>query len=62
MNSPGIPAAPPGFLTVGDAARRLGLTHRDVYRLIDKGQLPAVRADRGLVVAAPDVDALVGRC
>ena len=48
-------------LTVGEAARRLGLTYRDVYRLIDEGELPAVRADDGMVVAVADVDALASR-
>ena len=52
---------PTGFLTVGEAARRLGLTYRDVYRLIDEVQLPAVRAEHGLVVAVADVDALTRR-
>ena len=48
-------------LTVGEAAGRLGLTYRDVYRLIDEGKLPAVRAEGGLVVAVADVDALASR-
>ena len=52
----------PSLLTVNEAAKRLGLSRRSVYRLIDTDQLPYVR---GLTPAAPvrlrleDIDAFI---
>lgn len=59
MNISELPNAP-GFLTVGEAARRLGSTYRDVYRLIDNRRLPAVRIGARLLVATAKVEELAG--
>jgi len=34
------------WMSTGEAARRLGMTTRIIYRLIDAGQLPAHRVGR----------------
>jgi excisionase family DNA binding protein len=44
------------FLTVAEVARRLRVSNMTVYRLINSGQLPAVRVGRGYRIRADDVD------
>jgi excisionase family DNA binding protein len=39
-----------------DVARLLGIRTRDVYRLIDEGELPAYRFGRIIRLLASDVD------
>ena len=45
------------FLGTQEAARRLGITTRTLYRLIDEGQVPAYKLGRVLRLKASDVDA-----
>ena len=47
-------------IRVGEAAARLGLTTRDVLRLIDHGRLPVRRNERGLLVLSPSEVERVG--
>jgi excisionase family DNA binding protein len=45
------------WLRVEDVGDRLGVRTREVYDLIDQGQLPAYRDEQGRIVIAPaDVD------
>ena len=39
-----------------DAARRLGIPTREVYRLIDEGRLPAYKFGRTIRLLATDVE------
>ncbi len=57
-----IPAVPPGdsslmgrFLTVAEVARTLRVSNMTVYRLVNSGQLPAVRVGRGYRIREDDV-------
>jgi excisionase family DNA binding protein len=49
------------WLSPGQAADRLGLSVRDVYRLIDKGELPGYRIAGTLRLLAPEVEEYLGR-
>ena len=44
------------WLSTKEAASRLGLTTRTVYRLIDDGQIPAYKFGRVIRLQARDVD------
>jgi len=44
------------WLGTPDAADRLGITQRTLYRLIDEGQVPAYKMGRVLRVKAGDLD------
>lgn len=44
------------FLTVGEVAGVLRVSNMTVYRLINAGQLPAVRVGRSYRLAEGDVD------
>ena len=46
-------------LSTEDTARRLGLTTRTIYRIVDIGQLPAYRFGRVFRFKASDVDAFI---
>lgn len=47
-----------GYLTTGEAAQALGVSVQTVRRLVDSGELPAVRYGRGRrMVRAEDIDA-----
>lgn len=46
----------PGFITVADAARRLGVTQQRVRQLIGNHELPAERVGRSYVVRVEDVE------
>ena len=48
-------------MAIGDVARRLGVSYRGVYELIDQGRLPAVRKDGRIVIEATAVTAYLGR-
>jgi excisionase family DNA binding protein len=49
-------ASPLGqFLTVAEVARRLRVSNMTVYRLVNSGQLPAVRVGRGYRIRTDDV-------
>jgi excisionase family DNA binding protein len=43
------------FLTVGEVARSLRVSNMTVYRLVNSGQLPAVRVGRSYRIADSDV-------
>ena len=47
------------WLGTKDAARRLGITTRTLYRLIDEGQLPAYKFGRVIRLKAHEVDAFI---
>jgi excisionase family DNA binding protein len=47
------------WLSTQDAARRLGVTPRTLYRFIDVGDLPAYRLGRVIRLKAEDVEALI---
>jgi len=44
------------WLGTPEAAQRLGITQRTLYRLIDEGQVPAYKMGRVLRVKASDLD------
>jgi len=47
------------WLSTKEAARRLGITTRTLYRLIDEGQLPAYKFGRVIRLKADEVEAFV---
>jgi excisionase family DNA binding protein len=47
------------WLSTQEAARRLGVTPRTLYRFIDQGDLPAYRLGRVIRLKADDVDAFI---
>ena len=49
------------WLSTGEAARRLGLASRTLYRLIDHGDLPAYRFGRVIRLKGHDLDVFVER-
>jgi excisionase family DNA binding protein len=57
---PDEPARPPGYdwLSPTQAAERLGITLRAVYRLIDRGVLVGYRIDGQIRLLAHEVDAV----
>ena len=49
------------WLSTQEAARRLGITTRTLYRFVDQGELPAYRMGRVIRLQAGDVDEFIGR-
>ena len=49
------------WLSTEHAARRLGVTARTLYALIDKGELPAYKMGRVIRLRAHEVDAYIDR-
>jgi excisionase family DNA binding protein len=47
------------WLSTQEAAARLGITTRTLYRFIDQGDLPAYRMGRVIRLQAADVDAFI---
>lgn len=47
------------WLSTQEAARRLGVTARTLYRFIDVGELPAYRMGRVIRVKSEDIDAFI---
>ncbi len=45
------------FVTVGEVARKLRVSNMTVYRLIQAGELPAVRVGKSYRLREEDVDA-----
>ena len=45
-----------GFVTVGEVAAQLRVSNMTVYRLVQAGQLPAVRIGRSYRIREYDVD------
>jgi excisionase family DNA binding protein len=50
------------WLSTADAAHRLGITPRTLYRFIDEGQLPAYRFGRVIRLKANEVDDFIETC
>lgn len=57
---PGPPAVE--WLSTAEAASRLGVTARTLYRFIDEGQLPAYRFGRVIRLRVAEVDAFIDTC
>ncbi len=47
------------WLSTKDAAERVGITARTLYRMIDEGRLPAYKFGRVLRLKVADVDAFI---
>lgn len=47
------------WLSTQDAAKRLGITPRTLYRFIDQGTLPAYRLGRVIRLKQEDVDTFI---
>jgi excisionase family DNA binding protein len=58
---PSDPAGSPDavWLSTQEAARRLGVTARTLYRFIDQGELTAYRLGRVIRLKLSDVDAFI---
>ncbi len=50
------------WLSTAEAAHRLGITPRTLYRFIDEGQLPAYRFGRVIRLKADEVDDFIEAC
>lgn len=50
------------WLSTAEAARRLGVTPRTLYRFIDEGQLPAYRFGRVIRLKEAEVDGFIDSC
>ena len=50
------------WLSTAEAARRLGVTPRTLYRFIDEGQLPAYRFGRVIRLKEAEVDSFIETC
>ena len=49
------------WMSTQEAARRLGVTARTLYRFVDEGSLPAYKMGRVLRLKAADVDEFIER-
>jgi excisionase family DNA binding protein len=50
------------WMSTAEAAKRLGITPRTLYRFIDEGQLPAYRFGRVIRLKADEVDRFIESC
>ena len=50
------------WLSTAEAASRLGITPRTLYRFIDEGQVAAYRFGRVIRLKASDVDVFIDAC
>ncbi|MCB1006250.1 MAG: helix-turn-helix domain-containing protein [Acidimicrobiales bacterium] len=50
------------WLSTADAAKRVGITPRTLYRFIDNGDLPAYRFGRVIRLKESEVDAFIESC
>jgi excisionase family DNA binding protein len=50
------------WLSTAEAAHRLGITPRTLYRFIDEGQLPAYRFGRVIRLKEGEVDTFIESC
>ena len=50
------------WLSTKEAASRMGVTARTLYRFIDEGGVPAYRLGRVIRLKQSDVDAYIERC
>jgi len=51
------PQGTSAFVTVGEVARQLRVSNMTVYRLINAGEIPALRIGRSYRLRVEDVDA-----
>jgi len=51
-----------GWMSTAEAAKRLGITPRTLYRFIDEGQLPAYRFGRVIRLKADEVETFIESC
>jgi excisionase family DNA binding protein len=56
------PDEPIQWLSTAEAASRLGITPRTLYRFIDEGQLAAYRFGRVIRLKTSDVDVFIEAC
>jgi excisionase family DNA binding protein len=49
------------WMSTQEAARRLGVTPRTLYRFVDEGELPAYRMGRVFRLQKADVDSFIER-
>ena len=49
------------WMSTGEAARRLGVTVRTLYRLIDEAELPAYKFGRVIRLQESEIDAFITR-
>jgi excisionase family DNA binding protein len=49
--------AQPPLLTVGEAAKYLGVSRKTLYRIIEMGQVTAVRAGKATLIEKESLDA-----
>ncbi|MGI8663728.1 MAG: helix-turn-helix domain-containing protein [Acidimicrobiales bacterium] len=50
------------WLSTADAAKRLGITPRTLYRFIDQGDIPAYRFGRVIRLKDTEVDGFIEAC
>jgi excisionase family DNA binding protein len=50
------------WLSTAEAAKRLGITPRTLYRFIDQGDIPAYRFGRVIRLKADEVDGFIEHC
>ena len=50
------------WLSTADAAKRLGITPRTLYRFIDLGDIPAYRFGRVIRLKEDEIDAFIEAC
>lgn len=50
------------WLSTAEAAKRLGITPRTLYRFIDEGQVAAYRFGRVIRLKVTDVDDYIDKC
>lgn len=50
------------WLSTQEAAEHLGITPRTLYRLIDRGDVPAFRIGRVIRLRIRDIDAFIETC
>ncbi len=59
---PEVGTEPIQWLSTAEAANRLGITPRTLYRFIDEGQLVAYRFGRVIRLKTSDVDVFIEAC
>ena len=60
-HAPMTPSADIEWLSTQEAARRLGITTRTLYRFVDQGELPAYRMGRVIRLQGSDIDAFIAK-
>ena len=56
---PGMPEDDIRWMSTGEAARRLGVTVRTLYRLIDESELPAYKFGRVIRLQEAEVESFI---